>query len=203
MTQPSHDWNAFALLLIDVQYDFWSMDVAEHFPRFPTRITRLLRFCRAEGLDVIHLRARFAPDGSDWMPRYTLRGRTPCVAGTPGADVLPFAVEAPGETVIVKQTFDGFLTPELLPTLQQRGKRFLLTAGLVTSTCVLLTTASAAQRGFLTAVVEDCTADSPTAHDHTLNSYGFVFDRTPVKAIPDHYDAWTAALDRLATRQTL
>jgi nicotinamidase-related amidase len=37
-----------------------------------------------------------------------------------------------------------------LQYLRQKRKRFVLTAGLVTSVCVFLTTASAAQNGFLT-----------------------------------------------------
>ena len=197
MTNTLRDWSAFALLLIDVQVDFWPMEVAEHFPEFPTQVTKLLAFCRAEGLDVIHLRARFEPDMPDWMLRYKLRGRIPCVAGTPGVETLPFALETPDETVIIKHTFDGFLAPELLPHLRQQGKRFLLTAGLITSTCVLFTTASAAQSGFLTAVVEDCAADYPANHQHTLDNYRFVFDRTTVNALPELHAEWTAALAKL------
>ena len=201
MTNTQRNWDAFALLLIDVQYDFWPMEIAEHFPKFPDQVTHLLKFCRNEGLEVIHLRASFQPDMSDWMLKYKLRGRIPCIAGTPGIETLPFAVEMPGETVIIKHTFDGFLTPDLLPLLRQRGKRFLLTAGLITSTCVFLTTASAAQSGFLAAVVEDCSADFPTAHQQTLESYRFVFDRTTVKAIPEQYDEWATILAKLAALQ--
>jgi len=198
MTNIPRNWEAFALLVIDVQYDFWPMEIAEHFPVFPDRVTSLLTFCRAEGIDVIHLRASFQPDMSDWMVKYKLRGCIPCIAGTPGIETLPFAVEVPGETVIIKHTFDGFLTPELFPLLRQRGKRFLLTAGLVTSTCVFLTTTSAAQSGFFTAIVEDCCADFPDVHQNTLENYPFVFDRTTVKAMPEQYVEWKTALAKLA-----
>src|SRR5919201_4049141 len=155
----ARDWRAFALLLIDAQRDFWPEGIAAQFPAFPAAVERLLAFCRAEGLDVVHLRARFRPDMADWMATYKLRGRTPCVEGTSGVETLPFAVEQPGEAVVVKQAFDGFQTAELEAHLRRTGKRFLLTAGLVTSVCVLFTTASAVQRGFLTAVVE---AHAPT-----------------------------------------
>lgn len=202
MTETLRDWSAFALLLIDVQYDFWPVEVAEHFPEFPTQVAKLLSFCRAEGLDVIHLRASFQPDTSDWMVKYKLRGRIPCIAGTPGIDTLPFALEAAGETVITKHTFDGFLAPELLPHLRQRGKRFLMTAGLITSTCVFFTTTSAAQSGFLAAVVEDCAADYPDAHQHTLDNYRFVFDRTTVTKIPEQYAEWNMMLDKLRKIET-
>jgi nicotinamidase-related amidase len=141
MTSIHHEWGHFALLLIDVQQDFWIEDIARSFPSFPRNVTRLLEMCRAQGIEVVHLRASFKPDMSDWMVRYRLRGSIPCVEGTPGAEILPFAREEPQETVIVKQTFDGFQHTGLLAHLRERGKRFVLTAGLVTSTCVLFTTA--------------------------------------------------------------
>ena len=177
MPKPQPGWDPFALLLIDVQQDFWSESRAANFPDFPANVTRLLKWCRAQGPEVIHLHASFKPDQSDWMARYRLRGTIPCIQGTPGIKTLPFAVEAPGEAVLIKHSFDGFQNPDLLAYLRLKGKRFILTAGLVTSTCVFLTTASAAQSGFLTAIVEDCCADDPSAHEQTLSRYRFIFDR--------------------------
>jgi len=66
------------------------------------------------------------------------------VEGMPGIATLSFAAERPGEAVFLKQSFDGFQNPRWLPYLRQRGKRFLLTAGLIVSTTVFRTTASAA-----------------------------------------------------------
>jgi len=135
---------------------------------------------------------------SDWMFRYRLRGHIACVEGTEGVETLPFAIEKPGETVIVKQTFDGFHNPNLLPYLRRKGKRFLLTAGLLTSYCVFLTTASAVQLGFLAAVVEDCCADEPFIHEHTLERYQqSIFDRTTTDAICRDHSKWLAALDEI------
>jgi nicotinamidase-related amidase len=157
----------------------------------------LLDFCRAEGLEIIHLRAEFEPDLSDWMVRYKLQGRIPCVRGTTGVEVLPFALPEPGETVIVKRAFDGFHNPELMQYLRSQGKRFVLTAGLVTSVCVLFTTVSAAQRGLLAAVVEDCCADHPQRHEQTLETYQFIFGRTRVDLLPEHHLEWLADLRKL------
>jgi nicotinamidase-related amidase len=193
----ARDWAHFALLLIDIQRDFWTEELERNFPSFPYDVARLLHFCRAEGLDVVHLRASFKPDMSDWMPTYRLKGSIPCVEGTPGVDTLPFALEKLGETVIVKQTFDGFHKPELLPYLREREKQFVLTAGLLTSKCVLLTTVSAVQHGLLAAVVEDCCADEPEAHQRTLDSYDFIFDRTTVDGIARRHTDWQGALARL------
>jgi ureidoacrylate peracid hydrolase len=192
------DWRPFALLLVDVQRDFFSEEVAARFSRFPERVARLLEVCRAAGIEVVHLRAEFRPDASDWMVRPRLRGRIPCVAGTPGAETLPFARERPGETVLGKQTYDGFQNPALERHLWANGRRFVLTAGLVTSVCVLLTTASAAQRGYLAAVVEDSCADAVEAHEHALRRYGgWLFDRATVDGLGERHASWRGALERL------
>ena len=195
------DWDVFALILIDMQGDFRDDDQVRNFPDFPANVERLLRFCRAEHIDIVHIRVLFAPDGSDWMAKYNVKGSIPCVRGTAGAETLPFAREAPGETVMEKQTFDAFHIPELVPHLRHTGKRFLLTAGLVTSVCVFLTTASAAQQGFLTAIVTDCCADDPEAHESTLAQYPFIFDCTTVNQLTEHYEGWKENLEKLAVSE--
>lgn len=191
------DWAAFALLLIDVQRDFWPDKLTHHFPHFEAKVAELLAFCRRVGIDVIHLHAAFAPDQADWMAKYKLIGRVPCVRGTAGVEPLPCAAALPGEAVLEKQSFDGFQTATLLPLLQARGKRFLLTAGLKTSICVLFTTAAAAQQGFLTAMIEDCCGDDPAKHDLVLQSYPFIFERTTVAQLASRHVAWLAQLATL------
>jgi nicotinamidase-related amidase len=110
---------------------------------------------------------------------------------------VSFAASEPGERVVFKQTFDALHTPDLVPYLRQNDKRVLLVAGLLTSICVLFTAASAAQLGFLAAVVEDCCADRPERHRRTLDTYQFLFDRTTTDAIPDQHATWLAALAAL------
>jgi nicotinamidase-related amidase len=194
------DWSPFVLLLIDVQRSFWPTDWDQVFPHFADNITHLLTFCRTHQLDVVHVRASFQPDMSDWMPPFKVRGRTPCVEGTPGIATLPYAMEDPQEPVFWKHTLDGFHNPALLAYLRQHHKQFVLTAGLITSTCVLFTTTSAMQHGFLTAVVDDCCADYSDAHTHTLANYGFIFSRTPVANLAACHAEWCATLDALAQR---
>lgn len=194
------DWDAFALLLIDVQQDFWPEGTAQAFPEFPSHIERLLDFCRASGIEVVHIRALFEPDRSDWMAKYLVQGTIPCIRGTAGAELLNCAQAKPEEKVFIKHTFDAFHNPDVPTYLRARNKSFILTAGLVTSVCVLLTTASAAQHGFLTAVVEDCCADDPERHTQTLNSYPFIFERTTTDQLNRHYDRWQSNLMKLADK---
>jgi len=191
-------WKPFVLLLIDVQKDFWTDEMSDSLPNYERKISQLLGFCRQAPIDIVHLRAEFRSNRSDWMARYKLLDHIPCVEGSEGAAVFPFANEAPGEKVIIKQTFDGFHNSELHSYLQQGNKRFILVAGLVTSVCVLLTAANAAQRGYLVSVVEDCCADETVAHAQTLQGYPFIFDRTTVDKIATDRDHWAADLDKLA-----
>ena len=135
---------------------------------------------------------------SDWMVKYKLSGTIPCIRGTPGAETLPFAREKAGETVLVKQTFDGFQNPQLSDYLRQKKKQFVLTAGLVTTICISLTTTSAVQNGFLASVVADCCA-AINRHDEILDWLdGFTLGRTFSEDIPEKYDQWQRALKKLA-----
>ena len=153
MSETPRNWDAFALVLIDVQRDFWKDRMSQELSAYEKNVAQLLHLCRHEGIDVVHLRARFQSDESDWMVRYKSLGRIPCIEGTPGVEVFPFATEQAGEFVIYKQSFDGFHKPALPAFLEKHGKRYLLVAGLVTSVCVLLTAATAAQQGYLVGVV--------------------------------------------------
>ena len=200
MEREKRDWSHFALLLVDVQQSFWPRGGKPGFSEFPENVARLLALCRAEGLEVIHVRSRFEPDKSDWMLMYRLRvpvSHHPCVAGQEGEKPLSFAAAEPGECVFLKQTFDALHTPDLLAYLRENDKRVLLVAGLVTSICVFFTAASAAQLGFLAAVVEDCCADRPEKHERTLDGYQFMFERTTTDAIGEQHATWLTALAEL------
>jgi hypothetical protein len=54
------------------------------------------------------------------------------------------------------------------------------------------------QRGFLTAVVEDCCADGPERHENTLNTYPYIFERTKVDLLAAQNKSWREALEILA-----
>ena len=131
------------------------------------------------------------------MARYRLRNWIPCIEGTPGVETLPFAVELPGERVVTKHCFDAFLGTDLDEVLARRGIRCLLVAGLVTSTCVLFTAATATQRGYLVSVVTDCCSDREEVHDATLAAYPFVFGTVRSEEIAERRAGWDADLDRL------
>lgn len=199
MNEDASTWDPFVLLLIDVQRDFWNEEMSAAFPDYENNVGNLLQFCRQEQLDVVHLHASFKNDQSDWMARYRLLGQTPCVENTAGAETMRFALDSIAEKVITKQTFDGFQNAELQAYLQRTHKQFVLVAGLVTSVCVLFTAASAAQKGYLVAVVEDCCADKPDAHKATLDRYPFIFSRTTADQVSTKRRKWLMELAQLNT----
>lgn len=190
-------WSRYAVVLVDFQQDFWPEDVEATAPDLPARVTDLLAYARSHDLAVIHLRAHFRADSSDWMARYRLRGRIPCIEGTPGVKTLPFATERPDEPVIIKHSFDGFLNTELHDVLAARGITGLMIAGLVTSTCVLFTAATATQLGYHVSVLTDCCSDDAAAHAVTLAAYPFVFDTVASTGIVERRQRWDTELDTM------
>ena len=202
MTASDLDWRSWALLMIDVQRDFWTEAHARRAPCFPRRAADLLAFCRQRGLEIFHLRSRFARDRSDWMPPFQIRGDIPCLAGSGGEQTLPFAAERAGESVLIKHTFDAFQSTAIADRLRAAGKRIVLVAGLETSYCVQLTAASACQRGFLPLVVEDACADDP-AHDPALTDEllrrfdGTVFWRARLAGLEAEHDRFEQHLARI------
>ena len=197
--ESAQTWDPFALLLIDVQRDFWTEELARAFPAYERNVSKLLGLCREEQIDIVHLRAEFLSDRSDWMLKYKFLDRIPCIKGTEGAEVLPCAKAAAGEKILTKQTFDGFHHPGLHAYLQENNKRFVLIAGLITSVCLLLTAADAAQRGYLVGMVEDCCGDKPEAHQFVLERYPFIFSRTNVDQIASDRERWLAEIATSST----
>jgi nicotinamidase-related amidase len=169
------DTTRLALLLVDIQRDFWGPLATEPmFATFPANIRTLLATARARGLLIVHTQAAFQPDESDWMLFYRPQGRgaIPCIAGSAGVAIEDFAAPQESEPIIRKQTFDGFLNTQLEQVLRERNIRAVLVAGLVTSACVLFTAASAYQRRIVPVVVTDACADVPEHHEAALRMYG-------------------------------
>ena len=182
---------------MDFQQDFWPAHVASTAPELPSRVANLLEYARSNDLTVVHVRARFDADGGNWMARYRLLGRIPCIEGTAGAETLPFACELDSEAVVIKHSFDGFLNTELHDHLTARGIRGLLIGGLVTSTCVLFTATTATQLGYLVSILGDCCSDFAGAHTATLAAYPYVFDvvdSTEIVELRAHWDTQLNAM---------
>lgn len=196
MATSHEDWREFALLVIDMQRAFIGGCPSQQLVAFSRNWQRLLSTCRSEGVEVIHVRSEFRPDGADWPVRHRLKGEIPCQAGTEGCQTLEYARAASGELILTKQTYDAFLQPDLERHLQRTRKRFLMVAGLVTSVCVLFSAASAAQRGFLVALVEDCCADPAQSNQLASDRYDFLWERVTSGRISQNLERWTDEIER-------
>jgi ureidoacrylate peracid hydrolase len=164
----------FALILVDVQRDFWQpFQALPHLATYPAKVATLLQVARSKNLTVIHTQAWFNPDRSDWMLFYRPQGRgnVPCIADTAGAQFTEFAMPQAGEIIIRKQTFDGFAHTDLERVLREHDIQATLVAGLETSICVLFTATSAYLRRIVPLVVEDACGDELARHESTLHMY--------------------------------
>jgi len=195
--QAKHFWADYVLLLIDVQKEFWVHDFQKHFPSFEKNVSNLLKFSREAGIQVVHIRQTFSQDKTDWMPRYRLRDKAPCIRFSLGAEAVSFAEEKEGELIFEKQTLDAFCNPKLEEFLRANRKKFVLTCGLTTSMCVLLTASSSFQKGYLTALIEDCCADYPEAHSIVLNRFDGFFDVISHKELTESHPKWNSQINQL------
>jgi nicotinamidase-related amidase len=164
-----------ALVLVDIQRDFWRpLKERPEFASFPGNVETLLSEARTRGLTVVHVHSAFDPDRSNWMLFYRPEGRgeIPCIAGTEGTRVEGFAAPMPGEKRVEKETFDGFMGTDLEEYLKGRGVKAALISGLETSVCVLFTATSAYLRRIVPLVVTDACADEPSRHEAVLSMYG-------------------------------
>jgi nicotinamidase-related amidase len=164
-----------ALILIDIQRDFWRplMDRPE-YARFPGNVETLISEARGRGLTVVHIYSEFDPDRSNWMLFYRPEGRgeIPCIKGTEGTRFEDFSAPLPGEKMVEKEVFDGFVGTDLEEYLKGRGVKAVLISGLETSVCVLFTATSAYLRRIVPLVVADACADKPSRHEAALSTYG-------------------------------
>ena len=167
-----------ALLVVDVQTCWYTNSplVRTAFPHLPEKLEALLALARRRGLVVVHIRADYDDSPHVATMRRLNPGLNRC-AITPEAE--SWAEALPGERVVLKSTFDGFLCINLETMLRNRGVSRVLVAGLVTSACVLSTALGAFHRGFDVLLVSDACADrSVDRHEATLALYSDYVFRT-------------------------
>ena len=180
-----------ALLLIDIQKDFWEpMSRDPKLESYPENVARLLSLSREKGFKVVHIRSVFKSDRSDWMLFYRPEGRgvIPCIAGTEGIEFTGFAEPIEGEKIFEKQTFDAFVDTDLDDYLSSQDIKVVLIAGLETSVCVLFSANSAYLRKYLPLVVSDACGDTPERHKTALKMYtDLSFKQVTTKQLAEDY----------------
>lgn len=179
-----------ALLVVDVQQDFCAADGA--FGQLGRDLTAigtmvptlqsLLASARQAGVTVIFLRfAQTAATESEVYREQRDRGRAGfryCLEGTPGVEFYQVAPQ-PGEAVVTKHRYSGFVNTDLELILRSTGIRTLVMTGVATNGCVDATGRDGFMHDYYIVFTTDSTATYwPEQHAATLqtvrDSYGVV-----------------------------
>ena len=166
---------SIALVLIDMQNDFVAPGapacVAGAAATLPA-LRSLLGLARAQGWAVVHITREHRPDGSDvelFRRRAFQNGQGICVAGTPGADIVPELAPLPGEYRLRKRRFSAFLFTEFDALLRRLGVCTLVLGGTQYPNCIRATAVDAMARDYHTVVVTDaCSAQSAEVAAHNV-----------------------------------
>jgi len=151
-----------ALIVVDLQRDFCEGGALAA----PDTLSLLepLREC----IEVARRAGAFIVFTKDWHPEAHSSfeknaGRWPvhCVAGTPGAELMPPLVEEDGDVIVQKGMdvngagYSGFEGTGLNRKLRELGVQSVAVAGIATEYCVRATALDAAKARFETAVLTD------------------------------------------------
>lgn len=166
-----------AVIMIDMQRDFilkggfgetLGNDVSRLEPAISVA-SRLLDWCRSEGILVIHTKEAHCADLSDCPPAKRKRGNANLRIGDPGpmgrilvdgetgSEFIEALAPIKGEIVIVKPGKGAFYATELGHILVEKGITHLLFGGVTTEVCVQSTMREANDRGYECLLVEDAT----------------------------------------------
>ncbi|OIO02471.1 MAG: isochorismatase [Desulfovibrionaceae bacterium CG1_02_65_16] len=171
--------HSIGLAIIDMQHDFVDAGaparVAGAAATIPA-LVKLLSLARARGWAVFHVARAHRADGSDaesFRRAAFANGRGICVAGSPGARIVPELTPLPGETVVHKRRFSAFLFTEFDALLRRGGVRTLVLGGTQYPNCVRATAVDAMARDYATVVVTDC-CSAQTPEVAAANVYDLV-----------------------------
>jgi ureidoacrylate peracid hydrolase len=199
-----------ALLVVDMQNDFCAeKGYIEVVGRRDARACRavakpimeLVGEARRATVPVVWIKANYEPDK---IPAVMLVKRHErgiaevcCKPGTWGGDFYG-VTPAPGEAIVEKNCYSGFIGTDLEARLQKLGVRTIVVAGVQTHVCVEATLRDGAMLGFYAVLASDCAAAySAEQHEATVKStqafYGDVLGRGDIAASWRQAGATTAA----------
>jgi nicotinamidase-related amidase len=183
------DWDATALVIIDMQRDFMEPggfgetlgnDVSQ-LASAVGPIGAVLKAAREMGMMVVHTREGHLPDLSDAPPAKIERGAPSLRIGDPGPmgrilirgeaghDIIPALYPVEGEIVIDKPGKGAFYATTLGADLKARDIDTLLVCGVTTEVCVNTTVREANDRGYRCIVISDgCASYFPEFHEMGL-----------------------------------
>ena len=205
-----------ALIVVDMQnafaskggmFDLAGFDISGAAPAIEVN-RRLLDAARKAGLAVVHLQMTFKPDLSDagdvTSPAYhkelalrMMRDRPELsgkllIENTWDWQFVDALKPAPGEHVVKKSRYNGFIRTDLDAHLRAKGIRHLLFTGIATNVCVESTARHAFFNEFWPILIEDA-----------MNNSGPDFNRQATLWNFEHVFGWvTQSRDVIAVLQT-
>ena len=189
-TCPPLDAERTALLIVDVQPEYWSEcpAVRADFPHFPSRISSLVKHCRSQNAKCIWVRADYSFERSPWLQQFARlhQGRIhPEVK--PSSRWEEFAEPLEGEYVMTKTSWSSTSDTELLDVLRKSGIDTVLVCGLITSVCVQHSAFGIFEAGFRTILVTDACADrGKSRHEAALALYGdYMYELRTVDSVKE------------------
>ncbi len=188
LSQFDLDADRTALLLVDLQNDFCKPegsfasaghDVSACLAAVE-RTKRLLEDVRPLGVAVLWTKAiaTASPEHRLLPLRFRSGGTESFLPGSWGFELVDELRPKPGDVVIEKPCYSGFLGTPLGEELRRRGVETVAVAGVTTNCCVDTTARDAFMRGFGVVVVSDCVAafrDEWDLHEASLKNLSLLF----------------------------
>ncbi|MEM2320473.1 MAG: cysteine hydrolase [Candidatus Bathyarchaeia archaeon] len=182
-TEPepiSVDLSRSSVIVVDMQnvflspgglFDLMSVNISK-IRRIIKPVKGVLNYSRKHGLRIIYLRQAYSPDLSDsggpespnyWKVRSlvllrekpSLKDKS-SIRGTWGAEIIDEVKPLPGELVIDKQRYSGFVNTRLEDILKNLNIKYLFFVGIFLNVCVESTVRDAFFRDFWPIVIYDC-----------------------------------------------
>jgi nicotinamidase-related amidase len=148
-TRATLDLNRAALLLIDVQREYFAEGGSLRIPDGPmvlARLRHLLEDYREANMPIVHIRHEEAPDAPVFA------------AGGPLVETMPDVAPRHIEPVVTKHSPGAFTDTELSSVLTQLAARTVVIAGFMTHMCCDTTARQAQERGLNVIFLTDGTA---------------------------------------------
>jgi ureidoacrylate peracid hydrolase len=116
-------------------------------------------------------------NSQSWLSRGPRRGGEICAIESWGAEFYRLA-PAPGEPIVIKHRYSGFVGTDLDLVLRARERRSVLVTGVSTNVCVESTVRDACMLDYYAVLVNDCCgALTQAEHEATLHNVTSYFGR--------------------------
>lgn len=163
--------NKVAILIIDMLNEYldskgkiYCKEGREIIPN----IKKLIEFGHKKGFPIVYVNTSHINDKDPETKKWGIQA----MRGSWGAEVIPELKPEKNDIIVIKRTYDGFYNSELEITLQGLGVDTVVTSGIHTHVCVLMTSLGAFYRGYDVIALEDCmTTGYRPNHESRLRFY--------------------------------